>query len=148
MYAQVKFDWVMLANKFTLYYHPKEVRDFLAMLQSDGVGIINSAIFNAGFITGGAYFDYRVVKENDPQDAPLFAWREKFFAVCARFGVAPGDACLKFALSDPAIAAVALNPSKPSRMPHNKAVLEQELPAAFWQALKTEAVIDPSYPYL
>ncbi len=148
LYGQVKFDWVMFANKFTIYHHPKEMIDFLKQLGEDGVGVINSAIFNAGFLTGGDYFDYRVVDPQNPADQHLFAWREKFFSVCEKFEIQPGDACLKFALSAPQIAAVALNPSKPKRMAHNKVVLNEEFPAAFWKELKAEGVVDAEYPYL
>ncbi len=148
LYQQVKFDWVMFANKFTIYHHPKAIVDFIAELGKDGVGIINSAIFNAGFLTGGEYFDYRVVDPENPADAPLFAWREKFFAVCRKHNVSPGDACLKFALSAPQIASIALNPSKPHRMAHNKTVLNQEFPEAFWTELKSEQIIEAEYPYL
>ena len=148
LYEEVKFDWVMFANKFTVYHHPKTIVDFMVHLEKDGVGIVNSAIFNAGFLTGGEYFDYRVVDPKDPADAHLFAWREKFFAVCQKHNIAPGDACLKFALSAPQIAAVALNPSKPHRMAHNKTLLNQEFPEAFWAELKSAKIIDAEYPYL
>ncbi|WP_319503387.1 aldo/keto reductase [uncultured Draconibacterium sp.] len=148
LYEVVKFDWVMFANKFTIYHHPKTIVDFMVQLEKDGVGIINSAIFNAGFLTGGEYFDYRVVDPKDTADQHLFAWREKFFAVCEKHHVTPGDACLKFALSAPQIAAVALNPSKPHRMEHNKTLLSQEFPEAFWAELKSEQIIDAEYPYL
>ena len=40
---------------------------------SQGVDVINSAVFNGGFLTGGTFFDYReVTPESDPE---LFAWR-------------------------------------------------------------------------
>jgi D-threo-aldose 1-dehydrogenase len=148
LYEEVKFDWVMFANKFTVYHHPKAIVDFMIQLEKDGVGIINSAIFNAGFLTGGEYFDYRLVDPKNPEDQHLFAWREKFFAICRKHNVAPGDACFKFALSAPQVAAVALNPSKPQRMAHNKALLDQEFPEAFWAELKNEQIIDSEYPYL
>lgn len=148
LYKQVKFDWVMFANAFTLYHHPREIIGFMEQLDQDGVGMINSAIFNAGFITGGEYFDYRLVDPNNPADHHLFAWREKFFSVCEQFQVEPGDACLQFALSLPQISAVALNPSKPKRMAHNQLVIASELPTAFWQELKKVGIIDPEYNYL
>ncbi len=148
LYQNVKFDWVMFANKFTLYHHPKEIVDFIEQLDQDGVGIINSAIFNAGFITGGEYFDYRVLDPSDPADKHLFEWREKFFAICDKHNIQPGDACLKFALSAPQISAVALNPSKPKRMANNKEVLKREFPNEFWEELKKEGIIDSDYKYL
>lgn len=147
LYDHVKFDWVMFANKFTVYHHPKEILDFFVRLKKDGVRIINSAIFNAGFLTGGDYFDYRLTDPKDPADVPLFAWRGKFFEVCRKYDIEPGDACLKFALSAPQVDAVALNPSKPHRMAHNKMVLETEFPEGFWKELKTRGVIDKNYPY-
>ena len=148
LYEYVKFDWVMLANKFTIYHHPKEIVRFMQQLHADGVAIINSAIFNAGFLTGGDYFDYRILNPEDPADQPLFAWRKQFFAVCEKYAVQPGDACLKFALSAPEINAVALNPSKPKRMANNKIVINTPLPEAFWQELKDTGIIDPDYAYL
>ncbi len=148
LYLQVKFDWVMFANKFTIYHHPKEILDFMKQLHEDGVGIINSAIFNAGFLTGGDYFDYRLVDPRNEDDRPLFEWRNRFFAVCQKFGIEPGDACLQFALSAPQITAVALNPSNPKRMARNKVILEESYPADFWQTLKRAGIIDPEYPYL
>lgn len=148
LYGHVEFDWVMFANKFTLYHHPKAIVDFVRHLGANGVSIINSAVFNAGFLTGGEYFDYRLVKPENPQDKPLFKWREKFFDVCNKFQVAPGDACLKFALSPPEINSIAINPSKPKRMAHNKALLDTALPSEFWAALKSEGIIDTYYPYI
>ncbi|HZL09982.1 MAG TPA: aldo/keto reductase [Prolixibacteraceae bacterium] len=148
LFASVKFDWVMIANKFTIYHHPKEILDFFSQLQNNGVAIINSAIFNAGFLTGGDYFDYRMTSPENESDRPLFVWREKFFSVCEKHHIEPGDACLKFALSAPQVNAVALNPSKPKRILHNKMVLANEFHKSFWQELKSEGIIDINYPYL
>ena len=148
LYEYTSFDWVMFANKFTLYHHPQTIVRFTKKLNDDGVVIINSAIFNAGFLTGGAFFDYRKLDSKNPADQQLFAWRDKFFYICKKHGVVPGDACLKFALSAPQINTVALNPSKPKRMANNKLVLVKELPMAFWQELKKEGIIDKKYEYL
>ncbi|MFH7813487.1 aldo/keto reductase, partial [Acetobacter lovaniensis] len=74
--ALVKFDWVMMANSFTVMNHPQELLDFIASLKERGIGIINSAVFHAGFLVGGRYFDYRVVSPDNPPDKPLFAWRK------------------------------------------------------------------------
>lgn len=148
LYEHIPFDWVMLANKFTIFTHSQEIMQFMEKLHEHGVKIINSAIFNAGFLTGGDYFDYRIPDPNHPKDQKLFQWREKFFAICDQYHIPPGDACLKFALSAPQITAVALNPSKPERINHNLEVLNQKFPKAFWNALKEEGVIKQSFPHL
>ncbi|MEZ5107058.1 MAG: aldo/keto reductase [Draconibacterium sp.] len=148
LYEDIKFDWVMFANKFTLYHHPREIIAFMQKLANDGVGIINSAIFNAGFLTGGDYFDYQLVRRDEPKTGHLFEWREKFHRICNDFKISPGDACLKFGISAPQITAVALNPSRVSRMKHNVEVLRTDFPTDFWNSLKQENIIDPEYPYL
>jgi len=148
LYKDVKFDWVMFANSFTIFRHPLEIISFMKKLDADGKGIINSAIFNAGFLTGGKYFDYRILDPDDPDDKHLFEWREKFFSVCGEFSVQPGDACLHFAVSPPFISSVALNPSKPERIKRNIEVLRSEIPQQFWTRLKEENIIDKNYKYL
>ena len=148
LYEHIRFDWVMLANTFTIYNHPPEVLNFMEKLHTDGVYIINSAIFNAGFLTGGKYFDYRIPDRNNPEDRHLFEWREKFFEVCNQFNVSPGDACLKFALSPPQVSAVSLNPSKPDRISRNKKVLDKNIPETFWEALTEKGIIKIPFPLL
>ena len=146
LYDQIKFDWVMLANKFTIFTHAHDVFEFMGKLHQNGIEIINSAIFNAGFITGGEYFDYRIPQRNTPDDELLFQWREKFFNICDRYNISPGDACLKFALSVPEVTAVALNPSKPKRISHNKEILTKDFPKEFWNAMKDEGLIADYIP--
>lgn len=142
------FDWVMFANKFTLYHHPAEMIEFLDTLQSKSVGIINSAVFNAGFLTGGDYFDYIKIEKGDPKYIHLFEWREKFHKICNRFEIKPSDACIIFGLSHPGIAGIALNTSKPEKMPANVTTIQQVFPDKFWETLKSEKIIDPNYKYL
>ena len=148
LYEFVRFDWVMFANKLTVYHHPPEIIDFIERISRDGVGIINSAIFNAGFLTGGDYFDYRKIDPENPQDKKLFVWREKFFAICEKYNVNPGDACLKFAIAMPQVSAVALNPSKPSRIGRNVEVIASDLPEGFWQEMKVQGIIGEHFKYV
>ncbi len=148
LYHKVKFDWVMLANSFTLYNHPKEIVEFMEELANDGVSIINSAIFNAGFITGGNYFNYRQVNKSNPMDYSLLEWRNTFFSICEKYKVEPAEACLQFALSAPQICGVALNTSKPKRMIQNIKTLSKKIPDDFWKTLKQYSIIAPEYKYL
>lgn len=142
------FDWVMFANKFTLYHHPREILDFMNHLQNKGAGIINSAVFNAGFLTGGEYFDYVKMNPADPRNKALFDWRKKFFGICENFYIKPSDACIQFGLSHPAVCSIALNTSRPEQMPWNVETVMNTLPPGFWRKLKESEIIDPDYQYL
>lgn len=146
LWSEVKFDWVMLACSFTVFTHPPELLAFIGDLHRAGVGIINSAVFNAGFLTGGAYFDYRIP---DPSaDRQLFSWRNTFHGLCAEHGVTPYDACIEFGLSAPGVVALSLNTSKPERVKDNVDAVARTAPHEFWVALKQSGLIANDYPHL
>jgi D-threo-aldose 1-dehydrogenase len=147
LYEFVKFDWVMFANSFTIYSHPEELLSFMDLLHEDGVGIINSAVFHGGF-TGGDKFDYQDVDPYSEKGKIIYGWREKFNNTCREYGIVPGDACIHFGISHPAIASIALNTSKPHKMNNNVDILRKEIPAEFWKALKEAKLIDNTYKYI
>jgi D-threo-aldose 1-dehydrogenase len=144
----VDLDWVMFACSLTIMQHPKELLEFIESLRRRGVGIINSAVFHAGFLTGGEYFDYRKLDPSRSEDRVLFVWRERFAALCRTFEVKPAAACVRFALSPPGVAAVALNTSNPERVRENYDLATVRIPSAFWSAMKEERLIDRNYPHL
>lgn len=142
--AQVDLDWAMFACSLTIHSHTEALLKFVAELERRGVGIINSAVFNAGFLTGGEWFDYR--KPDPVQEAPLFEWRRKFFALCERFGVKPAEACVQFGLALAGVNAVALSTVKPERVQENVALASAKVSQSFWQALKDEGLVQRSFP--
>lgn len=139
-------DWVMPACSLTVYRHEPELVRFLDSLHERSIAVINSAVFNAGFLVGGDYFDYRLPDRS--RDAALFAWRIRFLETCRAFDVAPADACVEFGLSHPSVAAVALNTSRPDRVAANVESTRRQAPAEFWAALKKHRIIDPAYPFV
>ncbi len=136
----------MLANSFTLYTHPSEVLSFMEQLHRAGIPMINSAVFNAGFLIGGPYFDYQRVSEATHPE--VFDWRLRFHTVCDRHGIQPAHACCQFSLSPPGVAALALNTSKPVHISRNVEYVTCSLPDAFWNDLKTEGLLTPDYPHV
>lgn len=148
LYEHVPFDWVMIANSFTIFSHPEEILDFMDRLDANGVGIINSAVFHGGFLTGGDKFDYQDVNPDSAKGQKLFAWRDSFNSLCSSYSVKPGDACLHFGISHPAIVSIALNTSKPEKMNRNVEILHKEIPGDFWQAMKEGGLIDSGYRYI
>lgn len=144
----VDLDWVMLACSLTVLRHSAEVVGFVDRLQREGVGVVNSAVFHAGFLTGGSFFDYRRVDPAGPEDGPLFAWRDRFHAVCRAHDVSPAAACVRFALSHPGVASVALNTSRPELVGPNVALADARPPARFWSALKDAGLVRREYPHV
>lgn len=142
----VPFDWVMFANSYTLYAHPIEVLEFMNALHRSGVVMINSAVFNAGFLIGGKWFDYREVSRADSPE--LFDWRDRFFDVCKEHNISPALACCHFALSVPGVESLALNTSRPERVADNVGLVHDSVPSSFWRALKENELLSTDYTYL
>ena len=144
--GEVDLDWVMFACSLTIYTHPADLLAFMNELNGKGVGMINSAVFNAGFLVGGTFFDYR---QPDPEkERKLFTWRDCFLGLCAQHGVSPAEACVRFGMSVPGVVSTALNTSKPKRVAENVAAVQAEIPPEFWAAVRYAGLIEPYFPFV
>lgn len=137
----VPLDWVMFANSVTIKTHPQELIDFIRELDSKEVTVINSAVFHSGFLVGGNYFDYKLVKDGLPESDALLQWRQQFFAICQRFGIVPAAACVQFALQIPGVKSVAMNASRVKHVTDNIRLPNVAIPHEFWETLKSEGLI-------
>jgi D-threo-aldose 1-dehydrogenase len=139
----VKLDWVMIANSMTVHSHPQELIEFMQELENQGTLIINSAVFNGGFLTGSAYYNYRLT---DPiKDRHLYNWRELFYGLCADHKIKPADACVAFGLNGPGVKSIAMNTTNPDRVAQNVALATLKVPIQFWKEMKQYGLIDESY---
>jgi D-threo-aldose 1-dehydrogenase len=138
----VPLDWVMFANSMTLKSHPWELAYLIRELADRDVKVINSAVFNSGFLIGSDYFDYRQMRRGDPIADRLYRWRDEFFATCDEFNVTPAAACIQFALSVPGVCSIALQSSNPDRVKENLEMARRSLPEEFWLALRGRDLID------
>lgn len=144
----VKLDWAMFANSMTIMNHPADLLEFMADLHKQGVGIINSAVFHAGFLTGGDYFDYVLIKPDTPENKARFKWRDDFFALCKRFNILPSTACVNFAMTPPGVVSISLNTSNPKRVKDNVASVVADIPKEFYAEMVKLNLISKNYPYL
>jgi len=140
---EVPLDWVMIANSMTIHSHPSQLADFMKLLQRKGVAIINSAIFNAGFLTGSDYYNYRLVsQETQPE---LYRWRDAFYQLCRKRNLQPAAVCAAFALTAPGVKSIALNTTNPSRVAENVSLATVKIPAGFWEEMKSLKLIEQHY---
>jgi D-threo-aldose 1-dehydrogenase len=144
----VRLDWVMIANSMTIKNHPPDLVAFLQELEEQQVQVINSAVFNAGFLIGGNYYDYRLIKPDTQENRAIFKWRDDFFALCQDFNIRPAQACVQFGLSAPGVVSIALNTSNPKRVKENIEMADAPIPAEFWRAMKAKKLIRPDYACL
>ena len=138
----VDLDWVMVANSLTLKSHPKPLMDFIAALHKKNVSIINSAVFNGGFLVGSDFYNYNEVDKNTVGGKDLYDWRDAFFALCKDFDIQPAEACFNFGFNVPGITSVALSTTNPEKVKRNIEMATKKIPAAFWDAMKKKGLID------
>jgi D-threo-aldose 1-dehydrogenase len=141
----IHLDWVMIANSLTVHSHPKELIDFVKDLHSKGTTVINSAVFNGGFLVGRDYYNYALVDGNTAKGKALLAWREAFFALCKEFAIEPAEACFNFGFNIPGVDSVALSTVKPEKVKHNIQLAVKQVPQAFWQAMKQKGLLEEHY---
>jgi D-threo-aldose 1-dehydrogenase len=146
--SHVKLDWVMFANSFTIKNHPTDLLAFMQELKSKNVSIINSAVFHAGFLIGGQFYDYKLIKPDSDENIALFKWRESFFDVCTLFNIKPAVACIQFAMTPPGVCSIALNTSNPKNVKQNVESVTAQIPTDFWVEMLKRGLIDKSYPCL
>jgi D-threo-aldose 1-dehydrogenase len=144
---KVNLDWVMLAVSFTVMTHPPDITEYIQELTRRGIPIINSAVFHGGFLTGGKFFDYRLVDRADEKDRSLFKYRNEFYNICKEYKIKPAEACVAFGMTPPGIVSIALNTSDPKRISQNVDLVRNEIPDDFWKALKFAGLIRKDYQF-
>lgn len=141
----IDLDWVMIANSMTIKSHPKELTDFMQSLKDKSVSIINSAVFHSGFLIGGDYYDYKLVKPDTQENKALFKWREDFFALCKAYNIKPAVACAQFALCAPGVVSIALSTTNPDRVKENVEMADSKVPEGFWEAMTMKGLISEDF---
>lgn len=135
----VDLDWVMFANSMTVLNHPPALWDFMKDLNRKGITLFNSALFQGGFLLGGAYYNYQRIQPDTHQK--IFAWRDDFFSLCSMFQVAPAAACMQFGLRAPGVSSIAISTSTPRRIKENIDLTATPIPADFWVAMKEKGLL-------
>lgn len=141
----IKLDWVMIANSLSLKSHPAALLDFVKELHANGTAIINSAVFNGGFLVGRDYYNYALVDSTTADGKALYAWRDQFFTLCDAFNIKPAEACFNFGFNIPGINSVALSTTHPNKVKGNVQMATKKIPAAFWQAMKQQNLLEAHY---
>lgn len=146
IYRHVKLDWVMFANSMTIISHPEELLNFMKKLESEGVGIFNSAVFQSGFLVGGDHFDYKLIRPDTEKNQSIFQWRDRFFALCKEFEISPAHVCIQFAIQVPGVSSVALSTTDPSKVKQNVDLVLNKISDEFWQELHNRNLLSESSP--
>lgn len=137
------FDCMLLAGRYTLL-EQGAMSGFLPYCATRGMSVIIGGPFNSGILA-------REVKDGAPYDyvaAPpeIIAKARRIEAVCHRHGVPLPAAALQFVLAHPVVCSVIPGALSAAEVTQNLAHLRHAIPAALWQDLTSEGLLDPAAP--
>lgn len=138
--AEAQPDGFLLAGRYTLLDHDRALQRLMEAALAQHVEIVVGGPYSSGILAGGAHFEYQ-------QASPaIIAKVERIKAIALAFGVSIKAAALQFSLAHPAVAAVIPGASRPGRIAEDVAALSEQIPAAFWQALRDAQLISLRAP--
>jgi len=137
----VELDWVMIANSLTIKSHPDNLIKFIADLSRRDIAVINSAVFNGGFLIGSDFYNYQKVDRYSVDGKALYEWRDSFFKLCNEYKVKPAEVCFNFGFNVEGVSSIALNTTKPEKIRENVMMVSKEVPSGFWKAMQKEQLI-------
>lgn len=132
-----KPDVFLSAIQYSLVHHKDALERLLPAIEKSEAALINAAPFNAGLLAGQKRYNYSGEMPKDISER-----YEKFLKVAENHQVSMVAASLQFALAPKAAGTVLAGASKPEQVKENMRALEERIPAAFWQELKQEKLIE------
>jgi D-threo-aldose 1-dehydrogenase len=137
------FDCFLLAGRYTLL-EQNGLDDLLPLAVEKGFSILLGGPYNSGILaTGaapGAKYNYKAAP---PDVMERVARIEK---VCSRHSVPIAAAAIQFPLGHPSVASIVPGAVRPEEVTRNTALITQSIPAALWDDLKNEGLLDKAAP--
>ncbi len=132
-------DLFLLAGRYTLL-EQAPLDTLFPECAKRGVGIVIGGPYNSGILAGGTTWNYAAAP------ADVVARADALKAVCAAHGVKLPAAALQFVLGNPLVASVIPGGQTVAETAQNAAVLDERIPAAFWQDLRKRELLHPRAP--
>ena len=134
-----QWDAFLLAGRYTLL-EQKPLHDLLPACEKTGTGIILGGPYNSGLLAGGDTWNY----SKAPGD--IMAKAKAIEKVCASHGVPLAAAALQFPLGHSIVTSVIPGARSRSEMAQNISLFETNIPAALWNDLQNEKLLDEQAP--
>lgn len=134
-------DIVLLACQYSLLDHSDALRNTFPALSSKGTSVVVGTPLNDGFLGGRSRYNFSL-------DLPAGAveTRARIMAVASRHGIDIHTAALQFAAAHPQVSAIIPGARSPGQIVSNVQAMKVGIPAAFWEELKSQSLIDAQAP--
>jgi D-threo-aldose 1-dehydrogenase len=132
-------DVFLLAGRYSLLNQPA-LESLFPACEERGVHVVVGGPYNSGVIAGGDNYEYQRADEQ------IIALRDRLNAVTASHHVDLRAAALQFCAAHPVVACVIPGTKTPARVHENVALMQRQIPAAFWLELKRQGIIPSQAP--
>jgi len=131
-------DGFLLAGRYTLLDHERALQRLMPTLAAHNADLVVGGPYSSGVLAGGATFEYQ---KASPE---ILAKVDRIRALAVRHGISVKAAALQFVLANPSVAAVIPGASRPERILEDRLALAEKIPAAFWQELREQGLVNPN----
>ncbi len=140
------WDCFLLAGRYTLL-EQEALKTFMPKCEQRNCSIIIGGPYNSGILATGVRGDNNNCYYNY-MEAPRAVIERvgKIEAVCADFNVTLAAAALQFPLANPLVASVIPGLDSRKQIQKTMELFNETIPAAFWQTLRDQALINPAAP--
>lgn len=135
-------DVFLLAGRYTLLEQTS--LDFLELCRQKGVGIFLGGVYNSGILATGPQPDAKYNYATAPE--PIMEKARAIQAICDKYNVPLNAAALQFAGAHPTITALVVGAVKPAEVEANIRSLSLPIPAALWQEIREQGLIEANAP--
>jgi D-threo-aldose 1-dehydrogenase len=133
-------DFLLLAGIHTLLNQTAHSSGILQLCLDRGVGVVMGGPLNSGILTDDAASrDFEgVTYSYKPAPPDMIEKARQLASLAAEFNVSLTAAALQFPLGFAAMSVVIPGGASPAEVAENKAAMDEEIPQAFWEALRSE----------
>ena len=136
------FDCFLLAGRYTLLEQTS--LGALDLFQEKNIGVFAGGVYNSGILatgaTSNASYNYALAPPEIMEKA------KQLEAVCTRHNVPLNAAAVQFIWAHPAYTSLIVGADQAHQVAENLKTLEVEIPAAFWQELRSEGLVEADAP--
>jgi D-threo-aldose 1-dehydrogenase len=143
MVERFDLDLILLAGRYTLLDQSALPR-FMPLCLERGVRLAIGGPYNSGILATD--LDQPASFEYAPAGPELVARAKRIKAVCDRHQVDLKAAALQFVLAHPAVATAVPGAATVAELVENARVVQQEIPAALWDELKSRQLLPAEAP--
>lgn len=133
------WDLFLLAGRYTLL-EQDPLADLMPACAKNGVSIVVGGPFNSGILAGGDTWDYATAPDF------ILSKVKRLSAMCREFNVDLPAAALQFPLGHDVVTSVIPGLRSSDELADTLKWVAQDIPAEFWDALKSQTLLHPDAP--